>query len=562
MRLEVHYGSSLRGTQDGRVFTRQGVLGGGATHRLSFLVPLPADARLLDLSVSSQGVELARQSVDLRPQMTRDRIIAAIAGELSLDSIAGLSDDTGNVRVVYPRIDDLPDTWAAWDGIDMVVVHDTYFQQLRASQVSALERWVVSGGTVVFTGGAAGLSHADAGLARLLPVSVTGLTTRGALPSVARLAGVPRAPRGTIVLADARVSEGEILAGDADLPLIVERRLGRGAVWFIAFDPTLAPFPGWEGMLPLWRLIASKDRQPTLLAESCAPLDDPWMRVMIGSPALALPSVFFLFIFAGCYCALLFPLLGGRFLRGMKSGLRIALLLVIPLLACSGGWIFFNTVFFRAGPRALDAALVEMRSGDGLALVTERIGIVTSRAGVVDVFAGTHDLPVDELSLRLVGSAARNAHPAGFTVSLDGTAHITSVALDRYGSRLLVLHDVMPMPVTARAARTGSVVSVTVSNASARVLLGCFFWTGSMGYRLGDIPPNARVSRSFETEDSVDPRVVDDPTRAALWSLLSQGVSGPVIAGWLDGSPLPLAFRGADPVSGVPSLSLVLVEPE
>jgi hypothetical protein len=289
------------------------------------------------------------------------------------------------------------------------------------------------------------------------------------------------------------------------------------------------------------------------------------MRVMIGSPALAIPSVLIALACAGLYCALLIPLLGGRLLRGMRSGLRIALLLAIPLLACGGSWIVFDRLFFRADPRFVTASLVELRSGDSLALVTEKIGIVTARAGIVAISTGARDLPVDELSLRPAPPAARNAPPAGFAVTLGDEARITGVAVGRYGSRLLVLRDVVPMPVTARAARSGSALSVTLANSSARALLGCFLWTGGRGYPLGDVPPNDVVSRSFEPGDSLetnDARIMTDPTRAALWRIMAQSVNGTVIAGWLDGSPLPLAFEGAAPVKGLPPLSLVLVETE
>ncbi len=565
VRVDVSWGSSLRGTQESRVFTRESVLGGGATRRLSFLVPMAPDARSLDLSVSSQGVELARQSVDLRAQVTRDRLVAVVASELSLDSIAGMSDGTGSVRVVYPRIDDLPETWAAYDGIDMVVIHDTYFQQLRAAQVSALERWVVTGGTVVFTGGVAGLQHEDAGLGQLLPVRVTGLVARVGLPAVARLAGVARAPRGSAVLCDSRVTTGEVLAGEGDLPLVVERRLGRGGVWFLAFDPTLAPFAVWEGMLPLWRLMGSRDRQPTLQAESLSPLDDPWMRVMIGSPALALPSVLLVLACAGCYCALFIPLVSGRFLRGMKSGLRIVLLVAIPLAASAGSGIVFDRILFRAAPRALDAAVVEMRSGDGLAMVTEKIGIVTAQAGVVDIAAGAHDLPVDELDRRPAVPGERSSSPAPFTVALGDTALLKGLTLGRYGSRLLVLQDVIPMPVTARAETQQFNPHGDGVQRIRPPALFLFPLDGRPRLPAGRYSPERGgepVIRAAGLRGPGDARVVDDPTREALWNLVAQGVNGPVIAGWLDGSPLPLAYEGAEPAAGRAPLALVLVEPE
>jgi hypothetical protein len=150
-------------------------------------------------------------------------------------------------------------------------------------------------------------------------------------------------------------------------------------------------------------------------------------------------------------------------------------------------------------------------------------------------------------------------------MALGDTEHISAVALGRYGSRLFVLHDVISMPVSARVLRSGSSLSVNVGNASARTLRACFLWTGGRGYPLGDISPNSVVSRSFEPGNSIDRRganVVEDRARAGLWSLVAQSVNSPVVVGWLDGSPLPLAFRGAEFHRGLPPLSLVLVEAE
>jgi hypothetical protein len=104
-----------------------------------------------------------------------------------------------------------------------------------------------------------------------------------------------------------------------------------------------------------------------------------------------------------------------------------------------------------------------------------------------------------------------------------------------------------------------------VGNASARALQSCFFWTNGRGYRLGDIPPNGVVRASFALEGAVDLqalRVVDDPTRAALWNLVAPGVSGPAVVGWLDGSALALRVGGAEPVNAQAPLSLLVVEPE
>ncbi len=119
---------------------------------------------------------------------TSNRLVAAISSDLSLDYLSGLSDGTGELHVAYPRIDDLPDSWAGDDGVELVVVHDTYFQSIGAAQAKALQEWVVSGGSVAFCGGAAALQLSSTGLSALVPVEVDGIVERTGLPSLGELA--------------------------------------------------------------------------------------------------------------------------------------------------------------------------------------------------------------------------------------------------------------------------------------------------------------------------------------------------------------------------------------
>ncbi|HYW83605.1 MAG TPA: hypothetical protein VFB30_10140, partial [Spirochaetia bacterium] len=127
VRVEVTWGG-LRGAVVQRSFTRHAFLPGGATRRIPFVVPILRGARSLKVAVSSNGLEVARQEVDLRALATSDRLVAGISSELSLDMVSALSGPDAPVRLVYPRVDDLPESWAGYDSVDMVVVHDTAFQ--------------------------------------------------------------------------------------------------------------------------------------------------------------------------------------------------------------------------------------------------------------------------------------------------------------------------------------------------------------------------------------------------------------------------------------------------
>ena len=181
--LDIAWGSAVRGTRGMRRITQVVQLSSGATRRLPFVIPLGADPRSLTVSVSAAGATLGTERIDLHGLASPESLVVAISSDLAFDSLAGLS--PSRARVVYPRIDDLPEAWVGYDGVDLVIVHDTSSRRMASRQVEALTDWVAAGGTVVFSGGAAALQHASAGLSRLLPVEVTGLRERTGLAPLA-----------------------------------------------------------------------------------------------------------------------------------------------------------------------------------------------------------------------------------------------------------------------------------------------------------------------------------------------------------------------------------------
>jgi hypothetical protein len=575
VRVDMTWGG-LRGAVTQRSFTRQAFLPGGATRRIPFVVPMARGVRSLRVAVSSNGAEVARQEMDLRTLATTDRLVAGISSELSLDMVSALSSPNEAVRLVYPRVDDLPESWAGYDAVDMVVVHDTAFQQLRAAQVAALERWVVTGGSLVFTGGTDALQHAGAGLGRLLPVEVTGLRERDDLPSLAAFLGLRRGPRGRMIIAASRVTTGVVLSSQEGIPIVVQRRLGRGAVWFTAFDPTLGPLGSWEGSLALWRRLAENDRQPVLGAFAGSAVDDPWMRPLLGNPPLGFPSSIAALAFVGSYLVLLAPLFAARFSRRFGTRLRAVLLLCIVAAAWCAGWLLFNRELFRPDARMLDAARVDMVSGDGMARVTEKIGLFAVRPGSAALSLGAADVAVDE-AIR-VGVPARgvSAPNPGFTVETSQETILDSLSFGRFGSRLLVLNAVIPMPFEARVSGGEPSLTLAVSNGSARLLRRCFLLHAGRAYLVGDVAPFETVTRTFAMVEGLSMsnpdarlRIAGDARRASFldqseWppgkgrSRSSEGSS--LFAGWIDGPVIARALAGADRVPDRPALSLIVVE--
>jgi hypothetical protein len=556
--LDIAWGSAIRGTRGTRRVTRSVELPAGAARRLPFVVPLEADARSLTVSVRAAGATLGAETVDLRGLASTDRFTVAVSSDISFDALAGLSD--GAARVVYPRVDDLPEAWAGYDGVEMVIVHDTSSRQLSARQAEALAAWVATGGTLVFTGGTAALQHAAAGLTDLLPVEVTGISESQPLAPLSVFAGVKAPPRGNAVTADVRLTAGAVLAGEPGRPLIVKRGLGRGTVWFLSFDPAREPLSSWEGMLPLWRVLAGRGSRPTLETLSRGPGDDRRLKVMLGSPPAALPSVLGGLAFAVGYLALLAMLIGVARLRPRT---RTLLLVGLPVLGCLCAWLVFGSILLPPAPRILSSAAVALHSGDGVATVTERIGIIASRPGRGTLSWASRQAAVDEAT-------------AEDGLTLVTADHSQSIELDlsRFAARLLIVKDVIPFDVEARlesqdAPLEDRVTRVLVTNAGQRPLLQCFLWKDGRGFPIGDIAPGKAELRTFTSKEGMNPkspgdlrRLLPDARHAALWAVEAEEEGGrsPVVYGWLAGSALPVSVTGAEPAPGRPPLSLVMVE--
>jgi hypothetical protein len=456
--------------------------------------------------------------------------------------------------------------------VDAVIVHDTYFQQLRSDQVEALERWVVTGGVLVFTGGASALQHEPAGFGRLLPVRVTGLTQRNGLP-VATAAGAVRRLPGRVEAAESTVTEGTVLAADGTLPVVVRRQLGRGAVWYLAFDPTAAPASSWHGALSMWRSILEGDRLPAMgavdrPAPSETAIQDPWIAALYGASPPSFPPVPALLVFIGAYVALLVPLLAGRTQRRMRGRVRLLLLAGLSVCACLAAWTVFNRLLFNPGLQAVDVATVESRSGDGLAFVTEKVGLFSASVRTAGARLGSQGAVVEAARWRTRPDAPW-IQPRLLLAQAPAGTVVGGLQVDRMSSRLMAFEDVIPFPMTVQVRNDGSTLEAYVLNGNARPLRGCFILVSGRAYSLGDVAAGASARRTFAAADGLaadDTMVTDtDLRRAALFKALDgaqDSGASPRLIGWMDGPALPLTFAAARPLGEHPGLALVSVESE
>ena len=195
-----------------------------------------------------------------------------------------------------------PDRSVGYSGLDAIVLGDGS-ERLSDGAVSALQRYVLAGGRLVFIGGASAPWLRDVRWKGILPIEPASTRTLSSVPPLAARTGVPL--KGEVSVTTAVPTPGTVVDLSHDqTPLIVTKQVGLGRTVFFAFDPFSAPLQTWLGRDGLFKLYLAKDpsaeayiksQSQDLAANTTdADSDDPFRTKM--------PS-------AGTICAILFSFL-------------------------------------------------------------------------------------------------------------------------------------------------------------------------------------------------------------------------------------------------------------
>jgi hypothetical protein len=208
---------------------------------------------------------------------------------------------------------------------------------------------------------------------------------------------------------------------------------------------------------------------------------------------------------------------------------------------------------------------VAVVSGEGLGVVSERLGLFATRAGSCSISLETPDVTVDEISANSTAPRGDAPSPASLTVDIDRRILLSDVSLGRFGSRMFALQAVIPFALSATVSAEEAALTVAVDNGTGRALRGCFLVRGGRGYPLGDLAAGSTTSDVSSTEGidlrarGAADRLCGDPRRAALWTRAEPEAGSDVLFGWMDGPLLSAKARGAQRPPDRPPLSLVMV---
>ena len=234
--------------------------------RVTLYVRVPAFASNLDVElVAEDGRLLAEVKTSqmnlLPPEGLLYGVVTPDPGEFGfLENVTGGRLDTA---VAFLELVDLPEKPSAWNGLDVLVIHDSDSGQLSVDQQEGLAKWVDTGGQLVVTGGGA-WQKTTAVFQEQLPITITGSESVEDLPALRDEFGVDFRDPGPYVIATSSLSNGELLVHEDGLPILARQTVGRGGVYFLALDPVLAPLLDWDGSEQLWGIVAGRVPDATL----------------------------------------------------------------------------------------------------------------------------------------------------------------------------------------------------------------------------------------------------------------------------------------------------------
>ncbi|MGB0388705.1 MAG: hypothetical protein ACPGWR_28120 [Ardenticatenaceae bacterium] len=267
-----------------------------------FTLPNNVSRRLTVEFVAENSEEaLVSEQVKIQPVRNIRFMAAAItAGGKGLEALGGINfrgeRQNDRATLVPLTLETLPERPEALRTLDLIVLSGVDTSVLTERQRGALEQFVALGGMLVLGGGPEA-NRVLAGIPESLrPVSLTGEVGLDSLTSLDQFTGDAVKVNGPFPAAKSELLANSTLRlAQESLPILVEREVGRGIVYWLALDPSLTPFDAWSGTEAFWLgLVGSRAFYPAELPPDLAPrqlTNNDLFYALQNLPALDLPSL-------------------------------------------------------------------------------------------------------------------------------------------------------------------------------------------------------------------------------------------------------------------------------
>jgi hypothetical protein len=446
--------------------------------------------------VDETGRPVIETSVAPQLQLNQDDRLYGVVSDApaDLDFLENVTGPRSRAAVAYLAVDDIPETGAALDPLDVLVFTNVDSGRLNDRQLAAIRDWVATGGQLIVTGGLTG-PQTSAALGPLLPVTTGGSRPVDDLPELRQAAGVEFRDPGPYVLTEASLTQGEALLLHEFTPVLARRPLGKGSVTYLALDPNVAPLLDWAGNETFWATVAPPD-QPRPVWASGPQQNYSAANAVSELPSLGLPPVYLLICFLGLYVVIIGP---ANYLVLKRLNRRELAWLTIPVLVLFFSAVAYATGVVFAGNNVTinEVAVVYGEAGSEQGKVNSLLALYSPQRGRYDLA-----LPGDTL----VRPFDRNeGNLAGFgnleAVSRSDAVNLQGVQVDVSGIEMFIADSYQPLPavtgrVDLRLEGTTNELDISLQNNGDFTLEDAGLLIGSTYIRLGDLEPGDLLERS------------------------------------------------------------------
>jgi hypothetical protein len=543
------------------------------TSQKEFFLYLSPQRSFQNLSVNLLVGKESLAKVDLNLTcLTNENLIIGVLAEdpspyVILNEIETLN---GSMRLAQLQPGDLPDQPQGWDGLDVMVVASQDVGTFSAAQHQALRSWLTNGGRLLVIGGLK-WQTTTSGLEDVLPVAVDSTRNVGSLSALQAYSEAPISSVAPGVLAVGQLQPGaEVLLEQEGYPLIAQKQVGLGIVYYLAADPGLQPLAGWNGMQDLYsRLFAFRVPKPVWS-------NGRWdiyatNQALSMLTELGIPSIYYICGWLAVYIAIIGPV-NYLVLRRLKRG-ELAWL-TIPVVVIIFTWIaYFFGVFYRGAKPILNRiVLAQAWEGSDQARIRGLVGLYSPNRSKYTMEANDQFMfyPLEDSSLQKSGEwqtiqQGTNTVLPDVQVEIGG---MKAISVEGNVPAMTFAHDLV-LTVNSKS----SLLRGRITNTSSFTLKNAVLVTPGAWQRLGDLPPSSQksVNVSLATGRS-GPQIYDysalDPwnltglnnydrginretlrqsalLRAIMYSNyeVSKTMWGIYLMGWLDEPLLPVRLR-------------------
>ena len=260
-------------------------LANGAQKQVIMYLPLYFDVQNVTVKLlNSSGQIVASQTAPLIPLSQGDVFIGVLSDQntgFSSLSALPLPNQGGSMILEFLNANTMPTMAAALNNFNIIVLDNFTTANLSAIQLSALQNWTNQGGSLLLVGGPEWHRTLGTLPAELVPIQVYGSATIPAgtvlLPpggsttqssgqhKIATSIHSPVSISAATLKPQANDAESQIILASQTTPLIVQTHQEQGMIIYLAFDPTLEPILGWQGVGPLWNSLLLRSMGDQLL---------------------------------------------------------------------------------------------------------------------------------------------------------------------------------------------------------------------------------------------------------------------------------------------------------